>query len=403
MNALTTSPPRLAVGLGLLAAVVLAAPSSALPPVQAIQARGEIPEEQLLDVGILLFDPGLPADDPGALEDQGIYPDVRRAEARYLALQLMDTLQSTGQWGAVRLVPAEVEAVDLLIAGTILESTGRKLALEIRAADAAGRPWLKRKYKELADPRAYRDDEQAMGREPFQNLYNHVANDLLEARRKRSPEELTALREVTALRFAAELVPAAFADYLEVDRKGRTVLARLPAADDPLLARIYEVRQRDQMFIDLLTEHYANFRAQMAEAYDDWRKFSYQEEEAQAKLKREARLAKILGAVGIVGGAMSKDRGVRDVGVIGGTLAVQAGMAKSQEAKIHVEALRELAASFDAEVAPMLIELEGQTVRLSGSVEAQFAEWRRILRRMFVTETGLPVDPNDGSRLADDP
>ncbi|MCW8984479.1 MAG: hypothetical protein OQK55_03985, partial [Thermoanaerobaculales bacterium] len=36
----------------------------------------------------------------------------------------------------------------------------------------------------------------------------------------------------------------------------------------------------------------------------------------------------------------------------------------------------------------------GQTLRLSGSAETQYQEWQQLMREIWVTETGLPVDPN---------
>ena len=80
--------------------------------------------------------------------------------------------------------------------------------------------------------------------------------------------------------------------------------------------------------------------------------------------------------------------------IIGGAAVIQSGVQKGKEAKIHMEALRELGASFDAEVATLLVEVEGQTLRLEGSAEAQFSEWRRLLREIFSAETGFPLDPN---------
>jgi hypothetical protein len=46
-----------------------------------------------------------------------------------------------------------------------------------------------------------------------------------------------------------------------------------------------------------------------------------------------------------------------------------------------------------------LVEIDGQTVRLEGSAEAQYAEWRRMLAHIFATETGLPIDSNTDARL----
>ena len=83
-----------------------------------------------------------------------------------------------------------------------------------------------------------------------------------------------------------------------------------------------------------------------------------------------------------------------DVAMIGGIAAIQKGFSNSEEAKMHVEALRELGNSFDSEVAPLLVDVQGEIVRLTGSVEDQYAKWRNLLRDVFVSETGLPLDPN---------
>ena len=64
--------------------------------------------------------------------------------------------------------------------------------------------------------------------------------------------------------------------------------------------------------------------------------------------------------------------------------------------ELLLEALRELAASFDSEIAPLLIEVEGRTLKLEGSAEIRFAEWRRLLREIFAEETGFPLDPDTG-------
>lgn len=372
---------------------------------EAIQASGEIPEDSLLDVGIQILNPGLPPGDSYSLEKDGIFKDIRKSESRFLPVVLMDTLQATGQWGAVRVVPAGTDSVDLAVSGQIIESTGRKLVLQIRAQDASGRLWLDNRYKQIAEERAYYDEE--LDREPFQDTFNQIANDLLEARQKLTDDELREVRTVASLKFAADLAPIAFADYLAVDKKGLLTPVRLPADDDPVMARVTQIRERDHLFIDTLTEYYANFSAQMNEPYENWRKFSYDEEVAARKLKRKARWQKILGGAAILGsllmdGSGSEGSAVREIGVIGGSMAIQAGIGKSQEVKLHLEALRELASSFDSEVAPLLIEVEGQTLRLSGSVESQYVNWRQLMRDFFITETGLPVDPDTGLLVAAD-
>ena len=62
---------------------------------------------------------------------------------------------------------------------------------------------------------------------------------------------------------------------------------------------------------------------------------------------------------------------------------------------MHQAALKELATSFDADVAPLLVEVEGQQRKLTGPAETQFVAWRELLRQVLSLETGLPTDPND--------
>ena len=82
-------------------------------------------------------------------------------------------------------------------------------------------------------------------------------------------------------------------------------------------------------------------------------------------------------------------------------MTIASGIEKGKESQIHIEALKELAASFDAEVSPMLVEVEGQTLRLEGSAETQYAEWRRMLNEIFTAETGLSVDPDDSDAVVE--
>jgi hypothetical protein len=54
-----------------------------VPKLAAAQAVQEVPEAQLLDVGLRLFDPGLTKeelDNPEVAEKKGVYPDIRKAE-----------------------------------------------------------------------------------------------------------------------------------------------------------------------------------------------------------------------------------------------------------------------------------------------------------------------------------
>jgi hypothetical protein len=373
-----------------------ASQSSSKQPVKAIQAAQEIPTEELLDVGITVFDPGLPAEGQPVPDD--VFPELRKAEARFQAIQLMETMQSTGQWGAVRVLPAGHGTTDLRVSGTILLSTGLKMALDIRAVDARGKVWLEKRYRAQAQEAVYLNNEVSK-RDPFESIYNEISNDLLQARSKLRAGELQEIRQVSRLQFAANLAPEPFADYLTTDKRGRIRVKRLPAHGDPMMARADNIRASENLFIDTLDQNFAAFFAKMEAPYASWRKYTYEEEKAHKALKRKALTLKILGGLAILGAALV-DPGspvasvARDAATIGGTVAIGAGIATSQEAKIHAEAIRELAASVETELEPIVIEVRGQTLRLSGSAETQYQEWQQLMREIWVTETGLTVDPN---------
>jgi hypothetical protein len=366
--------------------------------IEARQAKGEVPEARLLDVGIEVFAPGVDEGDRSKLSKVGLTPELRKSEARFIAFHLKKTLESTGYWGSVRVLPGPGEGVDLTVTGRIRESNGKRLALAVEARDASGREWLDRRYQGQADTSAYQSER--VGRqEAFQELYNRIANDLLESLEDRKDEELATVRQVSALRFASQLLPETFSTYLKSNGSGRFDLVRLPATDDPMVRRVATIRERDQMLVDTLNDHYLTFYEQMSGPYANWKMYTYEEQAALDKINRESMWKKILGGAAILTGMlMSPDShseaAARDAAMLGGSLLLQSGFQKSAEKGVHQAALKELSNSFDGDVAPLLVEVEGQQLKLTGPAETQFAAWRTLLRQVMALDTGVPLDPN---------
>jgi hypothetical protein len=367
------------------------------PRLNAIQAAAEIPEDQLLDVGVRLFDENVPEDEKKR-EKERIFPDVRKAEARYLAMQVRNTLEGSGQWGQVRVIPVDDEALDVRVSAKILESTGMQLRLDVTVDDASGRVWFHKEYEQLADTRSYKDTT-GKPRDPFQNLYAQLANDMLAYRATLTAMDLQTVRNVSELRFASDLAPYAFHDFLTTDKKkGTYQVVRLPASDDPMMARMDRIRERDYALLDTVNEHYALFSDNMSESYTNWRRYSHDEIEAQDEAQRSATTRKLLGAAAIIGGLVMGTQSNTYVGqaaataaVFGGAYAVKSGFDKGSEVKMHSDSLKQLGESFQAEVQPMVVEVEGRTLQLRGTAEEQFQEWRRLLKELYENETGLPA------------
>ena len=118
------------------------------------------------------------------------------------------------------------------------------------------------------------------------DLPERVANDLLEALEDRDDGDVARVRQVAELRFAAQLLPEAFSPYLKEQGSGRFSLARLPAADDPMLRRVGSIRERDQMLVDTLNDHYLTFYEQMSGPYSNWKMYTYDEQNALDGVQR---------------------------------------------------------------------------------------------------------------------
>jgi hypothetical protein len=363
--------------------------------VELKRASEEVPAEALLDVGILIFDDGIgeQESDPKSM----VFPEVRRAEARYMPYHLKNTLEASGQWGSVWVLPAKSDAADVLVWGRIDHSDGLRAEIRVGAWDTTGREWFNRTYETKVPEKAYskyRDRSQ----DPYQNIYNSIANDLLAARQKLSARELATVRQVGELRFAAALVPSAFEGYLARDRNGVYSVKRLPAEDDPMLARMRAVREREYMVVDTLNEYYAGLYFDLAPPYENWRKISREETIKYEDLRRAAWSRYLLGAAAILGaiayeGAGGDNTAITMVGVMGGIEGIKAGMGKSAEADIAREGLREQGASLSSEAEPLVVEVEGQTRRLTGTAEEKFREWRDLLDEIYRRDTALPPPP----------
>jgi hypothetical protein len=394
-----------------------------LPKVNAIQARTQIPEDELLDVGVHEFDVNITEaqlKDIDKLAKQRVYPDIRKAEARFIPTMLRSTLESSGQWGAVRVVPTNVEFVDVSVEGRILESTGAKLVVEVTVHDSTGRVWInKKKYESPADTGSYKTDASLRARDPFQNVYSQIANDMVAARDALLADNRRDIRRVTELRFAQDLAPKAMDGYVVKDAKGMLTVARLPAQDDPYTTRINRIRERDGAVVDTVNGYYANFSDTMRDSYGSWRRSSFDEIEKETRARNQARTRTFLGAAAVLaavfvpGQCASTDyncrrieNAARTAGAIGGTAAVLSGLKKYSDAKIHAQAVKELAESFQSEVQPQVVDVEGRTLRLSGSADEQYKEWRGLLQQLYLEETGgVPattsaVPPDSGTTPA---
>ena len=352
-----------------------------------------VPEDLLLDVGVAMFDPGL--DELDGDQEELTNHQVRVAESRYAPYLLAETLQRSANWGIVRLMPNHSSPMDVYITGTILESNGESMRMRVHVADSTGKDWYTKVYDQEISQFSY-DPSQRQQSDPFQILYNNIANDLLAWKKNNiTDEEVVEIRTISEILFARRFSPEVFDPYLTTSRNGIYQINSLPADSDPVLERIRDIRERDFMFIDTVQDYYATYVRQMRLPYDSWREQSYHETITLRELEASAKRRFIAGAVAVVGGLAAATQGSNYAtqaggafGVGAGAYLIRSGFDKRAEARIHMEALEELGQSLENEVAPQVINLDDRTITLTGSVEEQYEQWREILADLYAAEVG---------------
>ena len=362
-------------------------------------------ESQLLDIGIIEFDAGIPeGNDP---EKSRIYEEIRNAESRYLAYHLKTTMQGTGHWGAVRVLPSTEAFTDVIINGRIDQSDGEYVEIEISVSDSTGQHWFEKTYETQTGTSSY-SERRDRRLDPYQKVFNDIANDVQLHAQSLEPQYIQRLQQVSELKFFADMSPRSYSEHLTTDEDGIVSVQRLPADNDPAVDRLRQIRERDRLVVDMLNEHYANFYYGIAIPYHSFRKASREESINYRQVKRSAALQTIMGVV-VLAGSLAVDtndssysrqqmkRGLQGVGINEGLKSIMSGVTRNSEASIHVEAIDELAESFGSEAAPMVVNVEGQARRLTGTAAAQYESWRKLLRDIYEAETGFTEEIDVGA------
>ena len=399
MNKLTRPLLLLAILCPLVACNSPTVKTTTLVPV--VVDATNIPEADLLDIGVAIFDPGL--DDIANNREELTFADVRLAETQYAAYLLSQTLQSNGNWGVVRVIPNDLSYSDLAVRGTILQSDGETMLVHINVTDVTGKVWIDKDYEEVVSKFSY-DPRLRRNEDSFQSIYNRIANDILAYRQQNlESADLKNIRTISKIRFAGNFAPQVFDSYLQTDRNGITSVKSLPATNDPLLTRIDTIRDRDYLYVDALQDHYGNFVRQMEGPYTEFRRVSYEEVMKYDKVVAQSRRNMVIGVAAILGGLVATQSTNAAVnyaaygGLFGGGYLIKDAFAKRDEAQMQVEALAELGNSLGTEIAPQTIELEERVITLTGSVDAQYAQWREILTDIYTNDVGANMSTDDGT------
>ncbi|HIF51496.1 MAG TPA: hypothetical protein EYQ42_08240 [Thiotrichaceae bacterium] len=352
-----------------------------------------------LDVIIPVFDPGLTGNEK-SYKEEGIWPELRRAEANRFAYKLKQALDNTNVFGAVRVTPDKTASGDLYVLGKIIKSDGEDVKFDLNVIDISGKEWLDDTFNHEVQESFY-ENYRNNGKDPYEPIFIEAANDIVKVLKRRSNSELDNLKYIADLRFGASFNDVAFMEYMNTEGHYIKLISK-PSDNDPMLQRVMAIRVREQLFVDSLQQNYTSFSQNMDDSYLRWQEASFTEKRLGEDAEMDG-VIKTIGGVLLIGlaivAAVSSGNNSNSYGTpdpLLSTAAVASGIAGAwmlsnsfkshDEAEFHKAAIDELGESMNMELAPQVISFENETVELTGNIQEQFSQWRAFLKRIYEQE-----------------
>lgn len=359
-----------------------------------------------LDVVIPVFDPGLPKNARGEIDydelnEQGIWPQLRRAEAKRFAIQTKKALEKTGSFGSISVVPSPNASGDVFVLGSVDYSDSEVVKITATILDSQGKMWGNKQFEHKVSQGFFRD---AMNKEknPYQPVFTRIADYVYQVLKGKSEAEKAQIKKTTLVRYAQSYSPETFNRYVETKLvKGRIGkpsyyqfdLVGLPDENDKMLKRIETLRTQDQLFVDRLQDQYDNFDAKTLDSYRSWQKETLPEvlaaHEAESSRIQNAILTGVfaLGTVLLAKNSRSKEGNIATAaGAIGTAWSLKNTMDSSEELQVHKASLDEMGQNLDLNLGPSVMELNDKTVELTGTAAEQYEQWKAHLKQIYDLE-----------------
>lgn len=367
---------------------------------------GEIHEDDMLVIGIADFEYTAPKDaideqsDIAELEIPEIHPEVASAERFYFPKSIKETLERTGYFEEVFITPRPSETMNIVLTGELIESNGRRAAMRVTATDASGKKLFSNTYKFTTEEFHFNSSKKDEY-DTYQAMFNAVANDIIAAYKKMTPEERQRLRDLSNVRFARDLAPDAFGGYLLVDN-GQYILVGLPAENDPLFEKVLYLKGVEYQFLSELDGFYSDLYETMWNPYLSWRQSTADATDQLENARAEQRSAQLGAALSgfmsvatMAAGAYASSQGAynpafNDTSAQFMDLAIQfveQADYHSQIANQYAIEINHLGREFGAFLTPIVVEIEGRTYSLTGTADERYRNLREILRRIYLEET----------------
>ncbi|MFT6896292.1 MAG: hypothetical protein ACJA13_000693 [Paraglaciecola sp.] len=368
-----------------------------------------------LDVAIPTFSPGFPIDgrtgeiDFKELDEEGIWPQLRRTEAKLFAAEMKSALDDEKVFGSVSVTPDSSTPSDLFVLGYIDESTSEEVRISIKVLDSSGEIIGKKSFTHTVSNGFFRDQTN-QGKNPYGPVFQQASDYIVSLLTDMSDDYKNDIKTMSLMRYARYYAPEVFGQYItsSVKRKNgdrfyKFELVGMPDREDPMLKRIGELRAQEFLFVDRLQDNYEVFQAETKLAYSTWQEETLPEIIAarQARIERNTKAvlgvgAAILAGIFVAKSSKKSQQGNSSASGANSAAAVLAGFGSvwaitdafknNARMKVHSAVIDEQGQALDLSVSPMVLEFESQSVELSGTAQEQYFQWKRHLRKIFSEE-----------------
>jgi hypothetical protein len=342
-----------------------------------------------LDVAIPVFDPGI-AQNSKTITKEGIWPQLRRAEANRFALMTKIALQKKPVFGNISVVPSIQATADLYILGSIKQSNSEHIKLGIEIVDITGRRWDKLTFSHQVDKNFFKKHP---NKDPYEAVFNKIADHVVKLLKHKRDDKRENIKRVAEMRFAQSFLPEAFSKHLKRDRYDHISLDSLPSADDPMLNRVAPLRVQEQLFFDRMQAQYERFSLKTDESYRLWQQQTLSYLIAARDSNTKSVLKGIAGGVAILLAILAATNSSSDIahagtqlGTMLGTHLIKQSMKDNAEASVHYAAIDEMGENLDIKMDGHVLSLQDKTIELTGTAQQQYQQWKKYLKDLYLLE-----------------
>ncbi|APD87647.1 hypothetical protein BM527_16965 [Alteromonas sp. Mex14] len=353
--------------------------------------------EIYMDVAIPVFDPGFPTDSDGSIdydeiEEEGIWPQVRRLEANRFAIATKEALGETKSFGSINVTPDASALADVYVLGKINYSDTETVEIGVRVMDAKNTVWGEEEFEYRVSEGWYRD-AMSRGENPNGPVFEQIAKFVYDLLIKKSEAYKQEVQMVSDLRYAQMYSPESFSQYLSQSRKGEIDLVSAPSESDPMLRRVRAIQAKDEQFIDSLQETYDSFWVTTEAPYRKYQKETLPEAKKIRELEAERTTKQVTAGLFAVASVLlgsNSNSTVGQVAAAGAGIAAIGSLSQAIQTNKELHAQRdlfdEMGQNLDIQVADQIVEIDNQRIELQGTAAEQYYQLRSRLKDIYDME-----------------